>query len=323
MEALGVGPGKEVLVPGLTWRACATSVSAIGAKPVFVDIDQESLCMSLIEARKAISVNTAAIMLVHMYCRIADLDGFLTLSKETGIPIIEDCSHVHGAVWKGQRVGTFGHIGVFSMQQTKVLTCGEGGAAITKDQLLYEKMQQHRADGRLYQRMPAPAGKMDLVETGNWVPGSNYCMSEFHAAILLDRIQHLDNENNTRMKNAAYLDERLLETGYLHPLSPSSETDNATYYHYCVRVDLQFYGGKPIDFIAKALSAELGILITPVYASLSKSLPQSKGTAEKCLVIPHEVLLADNGDIKDIVDAFIKIQRFFASNEKYLEKWGK
>ena len=140
LKALNVGYGKEVLVPGLTWVACASSVLAVGSIPILVDIAPDSLCMSLQVVKTLINKNTAAIVLVHLYSRIANLEDFLTLSKETGISIIEDCSHAHGAMWKDQRVGTFGTIGVFSMQQTKVLTCGEGGAVITRDKDLYEKM---------------------------------------------------------------------------------------------------------------------------------------------------------------------------------------
>ena len=335
LEALDVGYRKEVLVPGLTWVACASSVLAVGAIPILVDIDPDSLCMSLEAAKRAITKNTAAIMLVHLYSRVADIEGFLALSEETGIPLIEDCSQTHGAIWKGQRVGTFGKIGVFSMQQTKVLTCGEGGAAITRDKNLYELMQQLRADGRLYKDKPVNIGQMELAEVGS-VQGRNYCMSEFHAAILLDRLERLDKENKIRYYNAGYLNSLLLNLGDITPLTPSKGTKLPAYYQYCVRIGLPAFGDKKIDLIAEALTAELRILIEPVYAPLNNhilynpsvfsrftggdsntlalydpgqfQLPISKNAREECLVIPHYFLLADQTDMKDIADAFFKVK---------------
>ena len=194
LEALNVKNGMEVLVPGLTWVACASSVSGIGAIPTLVDVEPDTLCMSLEAAKKEISNHTAAIILVHTYCSIADIKGFVKLSEETNIPIIEDCSHAHGAILDGHRVGSFGKIGVFSMQQSKVLTSGEGGACITNDFDLYKRMQQFRADGRCYKNTNLTYGQMELEEVG-LVQGRNYCMSEFHAAVLLDRLKHLDKEN--------------------------------------------------------------------------------------------------------------------------------
>ncbi|MFO0704141.1 MAG: aminotransferase class I/II-fold pyridoxal phosphate-dependent enzyme [Patescibacteria group bacterium] len=101
--ALGVGAGDEVLVPGSTWVACASSVLSVNAVPVMIDIDTDTLCMSVAAARKAITKNTKAIMIVHAFCALADLDGFVKLSKETGIPLIEDCSQAHGASWNGKK----------------------------------------------------------------------------------------------------------------------------------------------------------------------------------------------------------------------------
>ena len=340
LEALGVGYGNEVLVPGLTWVACASSVLAVGAIPILVDIDPDSLCMSLEFAKKAITKNTAAIILVHLYSRIADLEGFLRLSLETGIPIIEDCSQAHGAVWKGQRVGTFGRIGVFSMQQTKVLTCGEGGATITKDKSLYEKMQEFRADGRRYKNTTINLGDMELEEVGS-VQGKNYCMSEFQAAILCDRLKHLDKENQTRAQNSKYLNSLLLKIEDLSPLIPSPGTDLPVYYQFSIRLNLSSFGNNPIDLIAQALTAELGVLVKPVYTSLNNHvlynplssltiskrrrtqksfdpvrfrLPIAQKAGKECLSYPHNVLLGNKEDMHDIANAFLKLKQNDTSN---------
>src|SRR3990167_4233221 len=147
--ALGVGPGNEVLVPGLTWVACASVVTFLGATPILIDVDLQSLTMSLPQAKQAITERTKAIMLVHLFGSVGDLDGFISLSKEKNIPIIEDCAQAHGAEWKRKPVGTWGAIGCFSMQQSKLLTSGEGAAVITNELKLENLIEQQRSDGRI------------------------------------------------------------------------------------------------------------------------------------------------------------------------------
>lgn len=283
---------------------------------------------------KKISNNTAAIILVHTYCSIADIKGFMKLSEELNIPLIEDCSHSHGAIFEGRRVGTFGKIGVFSMQQSKVLTSGEGGACITDDFNLYNRMQQFRADGRCYKNIPLIYGQMELEEIG-LVQGRNYCMSEFHASILLDRLKHLETENEIREENAKYLTSLLLQIEDITPLSRRAGVDRLTYYQYCVRLNLEAFGNS-IDVIAQALSFELGVLVDTVYKPLNDNilynplsspqildletiralynpkryhLPVAEKASKECLVIPHNVLLGDKSDMEDIAEAFAKVKR--------------
>ena len=322
LEALGAGFGKEVIIPGLTWVACASSVLRVGAVPVLVDIEPDTLCISVESVQKAITKKTAGIMIVHLYSSLADIDAFIKLSQETGIPIIEDCSHAHGAIWKGKRVGTFGKIGVFSMQQSKLLTCGEGGAAITSDAKIYDKLQQLRADGRRYVKSPV-IGQMELEEIGS-VQGYNYCLSEFHAAILLDRLKYLDEENRIREENAKYLDTLLSEIKGVKPIKRRTETDLQTYYKYCIRLNREAFGNYNIELIGDALALESGIPIETIYMPLhcnvlyksdssltaykQVNLPISKEAKEKCLTISHDVLLAGRKDMENIAEAFVKIK---------------
>lgn len=334
LEALDVRYGDEVLVPGLTWVACASAVSGIGAIPILTDVDTENLCMSVEAARNAINERTKAILLVHLFCSIGDIEGFLKLSSEYGIPLIEDCSQAHGATWKGQRVGTFGKIGAFSMQQTKVLTSGEGGAAITDDANIYDRMQQLRADGRRYISAVPHKGEMELEEIGS-IQGRNYCLSEFQSAILVDRLQHLDTENRLREENAEYLLSLLSSIGGIEPLQRRPGTEQLTYYHFCVRLQMEEFNHCSIEAITNALTKELGILVEPVDTPLNRNvlynplnsprtssipsvrerldphrflLPNAE-KARKCyLTIPHRVLLGDRSDMEDIAMAFAKVK---------------
>ncbi len=334
LEALGVGPGQEVLVPGLTWVACASAVTRIGAVPVLVDVDPLTLCMSAEAAKKAITPSTSAIMLVHLYCMLADLDQFVELSASTGIPLLEDCSHAHGATWHGRKVGTFGSIGVFSMQQTKVLTSGEGGATITNSLDLYDRLQQLRADGRRYS-VKYVLGDPALEPAGD-IQGYNYCLSEFHAAILLDRLPFLEQENALRRSNALLLTRRLEEIEEIHPLHEISPSRKPAYFRYCIRFDLSSLGGISIEIVAAALSAELGISVHSIYDPLNHnrlfrsplpfgiagsdglqrsydpsrfSLPVATVARREVVAIPHNALLGSLAEVDDIVNAVEKVLR--------------
>lgn len=339
LEALGVGYGDEVLVPGSTWVACASAVTRVGAVPILVDVEADTLCMSAALARQAISPRTAAILVVHVACAVADLDAFTALAGDTGVPLLEDCSQAHGAVWGGRRVGTFGSIGVFSMQNEKVLTCGEGGAAITGDPGLYDLMQQLRSDGRRYAKTTPPVGEIELEKAG-LIQGYNHGLSEFHAAILLDRLEHLDEENRLREENGEHLRRLLVELGGVTPLLRHPRVDALTYYQFCVRLDLEAFGGADVEAVRQALGAELGISFTrvgeplnnhPLYNPLRSprtnfdggmaerldprrfDLPVAARARRECLKLHHRTLLSGKKDMEEIAAAFAKVKRESAS----------
>lgn len=332
--ALGIGPGDEVLVPGLTWVACASSVFCVGAIPILVDIEPDTLAMGIEQAHAAITDRTAAIMLVHPYCRLADIDTFLALSRQFNIPIIEDCSLAHGARWKGRRVGSFGQIGCFSMQQSKVLTSGEGGAAITDDIDLYERLEELRSDGRLFTSSPKN-GCLELEDTGG-ILGQNFSLSEFQAAVLFDRLGSLDGQNARREQCATTLSHLLSTMDGISGLRLQQHATSYTYYRFVVRIEPKLFSGASIDAIARAITCELGIQVSPLsqplnrhrlykpltsprlrrtsenYARLDPSrfaLPVADWARERHLTLPHRMLLSDEDGIHDIVSALAKVKR--------------
>ncbi len=332
--ALGVGPGDEVLVPGLTWVACASAVLAIGAVPILVDIDHDSLAMSPAAAKEAVTDRTRAILVVHPFCTLAALDEFLELSRATAIPLIEDCSQAHGAAWRGQRVGTMGAVGCFSMQQSKVLTSGEGGACITRDPQLYERMEQLRSDGRMFSSATARMGRLELVEVGA-VQGRNLCMSEFQAAVLLDRLQHLDEENAHRAARAETLGRLLDGMSGVSLLSTPADVTSRTYYNLVIRIDPDHFAGQSVDTVARALAEELGTPVNPVYRPMNRhplyqpskaprgdlseqewrrrdctrfATPTADRVRATCMTLTHPVLLDDDAAMEDIARAIAKVR---------------
>lgn len=333
LQALGVEYGDEVLVPGLVWVACASAVARIGAIPILVDVEPETLCMSVEAAERMISPNTRAIMIVHLYCGMSDLDRFANLSSSSGLPILEDCSQAHGARWNGRAAGSFGQVGAFSTQDSKLLTSGEGGLTVTSDPELYSRLQQLRADGRLYQSAAPQLNYPDLEETGA-VQGHNYCMSEFQAAVLLDRLRHLDEENSIRESNVSYLRRLLAEIGDVTPLQRLPQVTTATYYHLCVRINRAAFAGAPIELLRRALMAELGVFMEPIDDPLNRNrlynpllsprtsdehrplldpsrfvLPEADRARDECLTFPHFAFLSNRQAMDQIAEAFAKVRQ--------------
>jgi dTDP-4-amino-4,6-dideoxygalactose transaminase len=336
LQALGVRYGDEVLVPGITWVACASAVARVGAVPILVDVESTTLCMSLEAAKRACTARTRAILIVHLYCSAADIAGFSEWASANGIALLEDCSQAHGARWKGQLLGTFGDAAAFSLQDSKLLTCGEGGIVITRSSAVCDRLQQFRADGRVFTAAPRK-GHPELEEVGT-VQGHNYCLSEIHAAVALDRLQHLEAENAIRRENARYLGELLEEVGGVTPLERPPQISHPTYYHYALFVSLEEFGSWSIESIRQSLEAELEAFIEPVDTplngnllynplrsprlppdALSKfdpaqfSLPAATAGAARCLLLSHRMLLGDRTDIEDIAAAFARVQAFARS----------
>jgi len=147
--ALGVKKNDEVIIPALTFVACANVVELLGAKPIFVDVDKNSLLINKDEIIKKISKKTKAIMVVHLYGNMFDVKNLKIYldKKKLKIPIIEDCAHSFESKFKNEKVGKYSKVSIFSFYATKNITCGEGGAIITNDRILYEKIKQTRSHG--------------------------------------------------------------------------------------------------------------------------------------------------------------------------------
>jgi perosamine synthetase len=183
MAALGIGPGDEVIMADTNWIATAAPVVHLGAKPVFVDILPDSWCLDPALAEAAITPRTKAIIAVHLYGNLCEMDRLLAIGRKHGIPIIEDAAEAIGSVWHGKRAGSMGRFGVFSFHGTKTLTTGEGGIFVTDDPDLYEQvltLSNHgRARGQTRQFWPE-------------VVGFKYKISNLQAAIGCAQMERID-----------------------------------------------------------------------------------------------------------------------------------
>jgi perosamine synthetase len=185
MAALGIGHGDEVILADTNWIASAAPIVHLGAKPVFVDILPDSWCLDPDQVERAITPRTKAILAVHLYGNLCDMDRLLDVGARRGIPVIEDAAEAIGSMYRGNRAGSMGRFGAFSFHGTKTLTTGEGGMFVTNDDALHEQalmLSNHgRSRGQKRQFWP------DLV-------GFKYKMSNIQAAIgcaQLDRVDSL------------------------------------------------------------------------------------------------------------------------------------
>jgi dTDP-4-amino-4,6-dideoxygalactose transaminase len=136
---VGVGPGDEVICPTYTWICTIGPALLLGARPVFAESDPRTLMLDPADVRRRITPRTRAIVAVHLWGNVCDMDALMAISRETGVPVIEDCSHAHGATYKGRPVGSVGQIGAWSLQGSKPVSAGEGGVIATNDVDVFER----------------------------------------------------------------------------------------------------------------------------------------------------------------------------------------
>jgi dTDP-4-amino-4,6-dideoxygalactose transaminase len=336
LEALDIGPGDEVVVPTMTWVAPATAVLRVGALPVLADVDGDTGCITPETLRAALSHRTRAVVVVHLGCTVADIEGILAVASAAGVEVIEDCAQAHGAEWRGRAVGGFGAVGAFSFQNGKVLAAGEGGAVVTSDENRYLRLQQLRADSRRYPDEPVVAGEEELVKEGT-VMGANYCMPELCAAVLLDRLPRLNEEHDRRERTAGELETALEDLGPFSSIPLPAAATKRSIFRYGIRFEPGTFGTAPVRRVAEALSAELSMPLYPPDPPLHRSVlfrPETKRRfavvwsengrrrsvhrdyagaerfGESTLLFHHAALLGGSDDVADIVAALDKVRGF-------------
>lgn len=324
LMACNIPAGSEVIIPPYTFLATATSVIEANCIPIFVDIDPDTYCIDPKEIEKAITPNTKAIIPVHLGGHAADMDEIMAIARKHNLYVIEDSAHAHGAEYKGKRVGSIGDIGSFSFQASKNLCSGEGGAIVTNNKDLAEKCWSIQNCGR--------------VRGGQWYQhdflGGNYRLSQFQAAILNEQIKQLDQQFETRERNAAYLSAGLAEIPGIKPLARKEEATRHSYHLYVFRYNKTEFDGLSREVFLEALSAEgipcLAGYTTPLYRypffqnkefgpftawentkptleynSAHCPVTEKASTKEGCW-LPHLLLLGNKNDMNDIISAVRK-----------------
>lgn len=183
LAALGIGPDDEVILADTNWIASAAPITYLGAKPVFVDILPDTWCIDPAKVEAAITPRTKAIIVVHLYGNLCEMDQLLDIGKRYSLPVIEDAAEAIGSRWHGKHAGSMGCFGTFSFHGTKTLTTGEGGMFITNDKVLYEKVLTLSNHGR------------SVTQNKQFWPdmiGFKYKMSNIQAAVGCAQMERID-----------------------------------------------------------------------------------------------------------------------------------
>ncbi|MCD4825096.1 MAG: DegT/DnrJ/EryC1/StrS family aminotransferase [Phycisphaerae bacterium] len=319
LAACGVGPGDEVIVPALTWMATAMAVHYVGAKPVFVDIEPDTLCLDPTKIEAAITGKTKAIMPVHLYASMADIDAILNIAGKHGLTVIEDCAHMHGGKWNGRGVGSWGKIGSFSFQQSKTVTSGEGGICITDDDELAEKLFRMKHIGY--------ACGMSQGQADQGPPAGltcyNFRATAFQAVILSDQLKELKGLIERYGENASRLEARLADVPGVRIQARGRLADPQGYYCMTIIFDGEQTADVPLERIGNALEAE-GLVFPKTYGPVYKhtlynlpadsyridggSCPVAETICEKhALLLMHQWLASDEKTIDAIGEIIAKV----------------
>lgn len=252
LRALGIGPGDEVITTPFSFFATAESISNVGAKPVFVDIDERSFNIDPTLIEPAITQRTKAIMPVHLFGRPADMDAILDIAERHHLEVIEDCAQSFGARYQGRQTGTLGHVGAYSFFPTKNLGgFGDGGLIATDDDhvaLIARKLRSHGS----------------IKKYQNEMLGYNSRLDALQAALLRVKLPHVDAWNEGRRRVAHAYDAVL---GRVPGLRTPETVDGHVFHQYTVRVE-----GGWRDSVAEALRST-GIDTTVYYPVPQDRLP--------------------------------------------------
>jgi len=256
LQAVGVEPGDEVIIPGLTWVATMQAALDVGANVVLVDIDPETLSIDPKAVEKAVTAKTKAIVPVHLYGCMCDMDAIMAIAVKHNLKVVEDVAHQHGSRWRNKGAGAIGDVGSFSFQQSKILTSGEGGAVTCNDEAYYKIMHALKQVGF------AP----DMIPGNHY--GHNYRITEMQAVLLRGGLSRLKEQNRIREENVAYIAETLKkEGGPLRVARRDPRITHQAYYALTLGYDAKMAENLPRPAYIHALRAE-GCFVGGTYAAV-------------------------------------------------------
>ena len=278
LRACGVQAGDEVLLPPFTFVATGSAVSALGAKPVFVDIRPDTYNINPSEFERRVTPRTRAIVVVHLYGLAADMDPILAFAKSRKLPVIEDNAQAIGASYKGRRTGSLGGVACLSFYPTKNLGAyGDAGMVVTNSAEMAARIRTLRNHGQ--------AAKYLSSE-----PGWNSRLDEIQAAILRVKLRHLSNWQRARQSHAAEYNHLFSQIpGVMPPLAP--EGLDHVYHQYTIRVEFRdalqtFLADRRIG---STVYYPYPLHLQPLYASLgykAGDFPHSERAAREVLSLP-------------------------------------
>ncbi|OQY95261.1 MAG: glutamine--scyllo-inositol aminotransferase [Sphingobacteriales bacterium UTBCD1] len=247
---LGIGAGDEVIIPPYTFIATPQSVLATGAMPVFVDTDPETFQIDAAKIEAKITSRTRAIMPVHLGGLSADMDKIMEIARKHNLIVIEDACQAHLAEYNHQKLGTIGHAGGFSFQNSKNLPIGEGGAIVSNDEKFVDRCHS-------YHNLGFPYGTaIGSVNSGSIMYGNKLRLTEYQAAIGLVQLSRLDSQTKTRTENAEYLKAKLKKIPGILPMEAYPGVTRGVYHLFILRYKKDEFKGLSREGFMNALDAE-------------------------------------------------------------------
>ncbi len=318
LNALDIGAGDEVLVGPYTFIASISVILLSGALPIMVDTDRETFLVNPDKMEAKITPNTKAILPVHIYGLPADMGRISAIAKKHNLLVVEDACQAWMAEFNGKKCGTLGNLGCFSFQNSKHLTCGEGGAVLGDDDAVMDRAYAYHNFG-----------------SGGPYLGSKARMAEFQAAILLAQMQRLEEQSERRWNNATYLTSKLQGIPGILPHKLYDGVTRAAYHLYPLRYNPEEFNGASRGAFVAALRAE-GIPSSTGYGPLNKSpfientlssrsfqrmyskeqldrcraqieCPDNDALCNEAICFSQRVLLGSREDMDDIANAIRKI----------------
>jgi dTDP-3-amino-3,4,6-trideoxy-alpha-D-glucose transaminase len=278
LRGLGIGPGDEVVLPTNSFIATAEAVTAAGATPVLVDVDEETALLTAEIVEAALTERTRCVIPVHLYGRTVEMEPLLDLCRARGLRVIEDACQAHGARYQGQRAGTFGDAGCFSFYPTKNLGgWGDGGAVVTADPELATRIRLMRSHG-------------EGTRHHHEMASGTHRLHSLQAAILGVKLTRLDEWNENRRRAASRLSEALADSGLTLPAPTAADSDHV-FHLFVVRTPdrdaLRDHLGR--HGVASAIHYPTPIHLQPAYAESAPGpgdLPVSERLAAESCSLP-------------------------------------
>lgn len=295
--AVGIKPGDEVITTPFTFVATANSILMVGAKPVFVDIDSKTFNLDPNKIKEKITPKTKAIIVVHLFGLISDMDQVLDIAKKHDLKIIEDACQAHGAKYNGIQAGNLGDIGAFSLYATKNMMSAEGGLVVSKNEEYIEKIKSFRHHGQ------------SLDQRYNYTDfGYNYRMTDIHAVIGINQLEMLEKFNQKREGNAKLYNSGLEKIkGINTPFLPYGHRH--VYHQYTIKIQSDKLGYSRDELIKELKKNDIypgvfypkSLHLFPTFKTFGYTegdFPVTEQLTEKVLSLPVHPGISENDVVK-------------------------
>ena len=312
LMALGIQAGDEVITPSLTWVSTLNMIVLLGAEPVMIDVDRDTLMVTPESIEAAITPRTRAIIPVHYAGAPADIDAIRAIGERHGIPVIEDAAHAAGTHYKGKHVGDRG-TAIFSFHAIKNMTCAEGGLIVTDDEQLANRMRSLKFHGLgvdAFDRQTQGRAPQAEVIT----PGYKYNLADINAAIALVQLNKLEQNNARRTEIAERYLAELVNTPYLPLIHPQWAHKHA-WHLFILRIDESRCGISRNEFMAALKEKGIGTGLHFRAAHTQKyyreryptlSLPDTEWNSDRICSIPLFPTMSDD-DVSRVINALREV----------------